>query len=454
MLDPRVVREHFAAVEQAIKNRGVQVPLWEYVHADTRRRGLLQEVEEKKAQRNRASESIAAAKRRGEDAAAAIAESRNLGDEIKALDARLRNTEVELAALAVRLPNLPHASVPVGATAEDNVEVRRWGAPRDFGVFAPRPHWEVGEILGILDFERASKIAKSRFAVLWGTGARLSRALAQFMLDLHTREHGYREVWVPHLVNEATMIGTGQLPKFEEELFKTVEPEHDRLLYMIPTAEVPVTALHGGEILAGETLPRKYVAWTPCYRREAGSYGKDTRGMIRQHQFDKVEMVKLTMPETSYGELEAMVRDAERVLQALGLPYRVVLLCTGDMGFTVSKTYDLEVWLPSQGRYREISSCSNCEAFQARRANLRYRPASGSTADNIQIIASPGIGVQSTHPTGGGKVDYVHTLNGSGLAIGRTLIAILENYQEADGSVTVPDALRPYLDGQSRLTPA
>jgi seryl-tRNA synthetase len=317
----------------------------------------------------------------------------------------------------------------VGATAEDNVEVRRWGTPRDFGGVTPRPHWEVGEILGILDFERASRIAKSRFAVLWGPGARLSRALAQLMLDLHTREHGYREVWVPHLVNEATMIGTGQLPKFEEDLFKTVEPEQGRPLYLIPTAEVPLTALHGGEILAGETLPRKYVAWTPCYRREAGSYGTDTRGMIRQHQFDKVEMVKLTTPETSYDELEAMVTDAERVLQALGLPYRVVLLCTGDMGFTVAKTYDLEVWLPSQGRYREISSCSNCEAFQARRADLRYRPA------------------------GGGKADYLHTLNGSGLAVGRTLIAVLENCQEPDGSVTVPDALRPYLGGLSRLTP-
>jgi seryl-tRNA synthetase len=429
MLEPRVIREHFPQVEQAIKSRGAQAPLQDYVQADTRRRELLQEVEERKARRNRASEAIAAAKRRGEDAAGAIAESRALGDEIKVLDARLRETEAELAALALRLPNLPHPSVPVGAGAADNVEVRRWGEPRAFG-FAPRPHWEVGELLGILDFERATKIAKSRFAVLWDAGARLSRALAQLMLDLHTREHGYRELWVPHLVSAGTMTGAGQLPKFEDELFKTLEPEQSRTLYLIPTAEVPLVTLHGGEILPGESLPRKYTAFTPCYRREAGSYGADTRGMIRQHQFDKVELVKLTTPESSYDELEAMVADAERVLQRLELPYRVVLLCTGDMGFAAAKTYDIEVWLPAQGRYREISSCSNCEAFQARRAELRYRP------------------------VGGGKAEHLHTLNGSGLAVGRTLIAVLENYQEADGSVVVPAVLRPYLDGVERLTPA
>jgi seryl-tRNA synthetase len=319
--------------------------------------------------------------------------------------------------------------VPVGHSAEDNVEVRRWGEPRSLG-FTPRPHWEIGDILGILDFERAAKIAKSRFAILWGTGARLSRALAQLMLDLHTRERGYREVWVPHLVNRETMVGTAQLPKFEEQLFKTQDADEGRQLYLIPTAEVPLTALHGGEILPADTLPRKYAALTPCYRREAGTYGQDTKGMIRQHQFDKVELVKLTTPESSYGELERMVADAEAVLQRLALPYRVVLLCTGDMGFASAKTYDIEVWLPGQGRYREISSCSNCEAFQARRADLRYRP------------------------IGGGKTDYLHSLNGSGLAVGRTLIAVLENYQEADGSVVVPDALRPYLDGQSRLAPA
>jgi seryl-tRNA synthetase len=429
MLDLRFVREHRDAVEQALKNRGATLSLGGFLQADARRRGLLQDVEEKKARRNRASEAVAAAKRRGEDAADAIAESRALGDEIQALDARVREVEAELSALALELPNIPHAGVPVGSTAEDNVEVRRWGAVRELG-FAPRPHWEIGEVLGILDFERASRIAKSRFAVLWGAGARLERALAQLMLDLHTRERGYREVWVPHLVSRETMVGTAQLPKFEDQLFRTQDAEEGRQLYLIPTAEVPLTALHGGEVLAGETLPRKYTACTPCYRREAGTYGQDTRGMIRQHQFDKVELVKLTTPDTSYDELETMVADAEAVLQTLGLPYRVVLLCTGDMGFASAKTYDLEVWLPSEGRYREISSCSNCEAFQARRAGLRYRPA------------------------GGGKVEYLHTLNGSGLAVGRTLIAVLENYQQADGTVVVPEALRPYLDGVDRLTAA
>jgi seryl-tRNA synthetase len=287
----------------------------------------------------------------------------------------------------------------------------------------------VGERLGLLDFERGARLAKSRFTVLWGAGARLERALVQLMLDLHTREHGYREVWVPHLVNAETMVGTGQLPKFEEDLFKTLEPDGGRELYLIPTAEVPLTAMHAGEILAGESLPRRYTAYTPCYRREAGSYGVDTRGFLRQHQFDKVELVNLTTAEASYEALEVMVVCAERVLQRLELPYRVVVLCTGDMGFSAAKTYDLEVWLPGQGRYREISSCSNCEAFQARRANLRVRGADG-------------------------KVEYLHTLNGSGLAVGRTLIAILENYQEADGSVRVPEALRPYLDGLARLTSA
>jgi seryl-tRNA synthetase len=430
MLDPRLVRDHPDAVRKAIEDRGAQVPLEELLRADGQRRRLLQAVEEKKARRNRVTEAIAAAKRRGEDAAAAIAESRELGDEIKALDAQVRQADTDLTALALQLPNLPHPSVPVGRTADENVEVRRWGTPREFGGFTPRPHWEVGDILGILDFERAAKIAKSRFAVLWGPGARLSRALAQFMLDLHTRERGYREVWVPHLVNRETMVGTAQLPKFEEQLFRTQDADEDRQLYLIPTAEVPLAALHGGEVLAAETLPRRYAALTPCYRREAGTYGQDTKGMLRQHQFDKVELVKLTTPETSYDELERMLGDAEAVLQRLGLPYRVVLLCTGDMGFASAKTYDLEVWLPGQGRYREISSCSNCEAFQARRADLRYRPA------------------------GGGKTEHLHSLNGSGLAVGRTLIALLENYQEADGTVVIPEALRPYLEGQTRLTAA
>jgi seryl-tRNA synthetase len=427
VLEPRLIRERPEAVEAGAKARGAAVPLAEYLELDARRRALLREVEEKKARRNRVTADVAGAKRRGEDASAAMAEARGLGDAIREADAALRGLDESLAVLALRFPNLPHSSVPAGATADDNVEVRRRGEPRTFS-FPPRPHWEIGEILGILDFERAVRLAKSRFAVLWGAGARLERALAQFMLDLHTREHGYREVWVPHLVNAETMTGAGQLPKFEEELFRTLEPEGGRPLYLIPTAEVPLTLLHSGEILPADSLPRRYTAYTPCYRREAGSYGADTRGMFRQHQFDKVELVKLATPESSYAELEAMVRDAETVLERLGLPYRVVLLCTGDMGFASAKTYDLEVWLPAQGRYREISSCSNCEAFQARRADLRYRPA-------------------------GGRADYVHTLNGSGLAVGRTLIAILENFQEADGSVVVPEALRRYLDGQARLTP-
>jgi seryl-tRNA synthetase len=430
MLDPRTIRDHPEAVRTAMAHRGAAVPLEAFLDTDQGRRRILRDVEELKARRNTLSEQVAEAKRAGRDATSQVEDSRALGRQIGELEARLRTLEQSLHETALRFPNLPHGSVPIGTTAEDNVEVRRWGTPREFGGAPPRPHWDVGEVLGILDFERATKIAKSRFTVLWGAGARLERALAQLMLDLHTREHGYREVWVPHLVNEDAMRGTGQLPKFEEELFKTLEPEHGRPLYLIPTAEVPLTALHSGEILPAETLPRKYTAWTPCYRREAGSYGADTRGMIRQHQFDKVEMVKLTTPESSYDELEAMVRDAERVLQVLGLPYRIVLLCTGDMGFAAAKTYDLEVWLPGQGRYREISSCSNCETFQARRADLRYRPA------------------------GGGKAEYLHTLNGSGLAVGRTLIALLENYQEPDGTVVVPEALRPYLDGLARLAPA
>jgi seryl-tRNA synthetase len=405
------------------------VSLDAFLERDASRLRVLRDVEELKARRNRLSQDVAVAKRQGRDATDLVEGSRALGGEISEREAELRALEAAQAELALQFPNMPHASVPRGASAEDNVEIRRWGTPRDFA-FTPRPHWELGELLGILDFERAARLAKSRFTVLWGLGARLERALTQLMLDLHTKEHGYQEVWVPHLVSQETMVRTAQLPKFEEELFKTAEPEDGRPLYLIPTAEVPLTALHGSEILPGDTLPRRYTAFTPCYRREAGSYGKDTRGFLRQHQFDKVELVKLAAPETSYDELEAMVADAERVLQRLELPYRTVLLCTGDMGFASAKTYDLEVWLPAEGRYREISSCSNCETFQARRAELRYRPA------------------------GGGKADYLHTLNGSGLAVGRTLIAVLENYQEADGTVVVPEALRPYLDGLARLTPA
>ncbi len=428
MLDIKLIRENPAAVERALATRGVAVSLAPVLAADAERRRLVTEAEELKAERNRASEAIGQAKRRGEDAQAATAHMREVSDRIKALDARVKEADARLESLLLEVPNVPQASVPVGRSAEDNVEVRRWGTPRSFA-FEPKQHFEIGEALGILDFDRASKIAKARFTVMWGAASRLSRALAQFMLDLHTREHGFTEVWVPHLVNPETMVGVAMLPKFEEQMFKTLEPDAGRTLFLIPTAEVSLTALHGGEILAEAELPRRYCAFTPCYRREAGTYGQDTKGMIRQHQFDKVEMVKVTTPAQSQDEHEAMVRSAEVVLQRLELPYRVMALCTGDMGFHSAKTYDLEVWLPGQGKYREISSCSNCEAYQARRLDLRYRPASG------------------------GRVELCHTLNGSGLAVGRTLVAVLENYQEADGSVTVPSVLRPYMGGLERIGP-
>jgi len=428
MLDIKLIRDDPAGVERALATRGATISLAPILEADTARRRLVTEAEELKAERNRASEAIGQARRRGEDAQAATARMREVSDRIKALDAQVKEADGRLEALLLEIPNVPHASVPVGASADDNVEVRRWGTPRAFA-FAPKQHFEIGEALGILDFDRAAKIAKARFTVMWGAASRLSRALAQFRLDLHTREHGFTELWVPHLVNLETMTGVAMLPKFEEQMFRTVEPDAGRTLYLIPTAEVALTALHGGEILPEAELPRRYCAFTPCYRREAGTYGQDTKGMIRQHQFDKVEMVKITTPGQSYDELEAMVRSAEVVLQRLELPYRVVALCTGDMGFHSAKTYDLEVWLPGQGKYREISSCSNCEAYQTRRLDLKYRPA------------------------GGGRVELAHTLNGSGLAVGRTLIAVLENYQEADGSVIVPAALRPYMGGLERIGP-
>jgi seryl-tRNA synthetase len=428
MLDIRLIREDPAAVQRALATRGAAISLAPVLAADAERRRLLTETEELKAERNRASEAIGQAKRRGEDAQAVTARMREVSDRIKALDLQVKDADARLESLLLEIPNLPHSSVPVGRSADDNVEVRRWGTPRAFE-FEPKQHFEIGEALGILDFDRASKIAKARFTVMWGAASRLSRGLAQFMLDLHTREHGFTELWVPHLVNPETMVGVAMLPKFEEQMFKTVEPDAGRTLYMIPTAEVALTALHGGEILPEAELPRRYCAFTPCYRREAGTYGQDTKGMIRQHQFDKVEMVKVTTPAQSYDELETMVRSAETVLQRLQLPYRVMTLCTGDLGFHSAKTYDLEVWLPGQGKYREISSCSNCEAYQARRLDLKYRP------------------------TGGGRVELCHTLNGSGLAVGRTLIAVLENYQQADGSVTVPEALRPYMGGLERIGP-
>jgi seryl-tRNA synthetase len=429
MLDIKVIREQAEAVEKALRTRGMPLSLKEILKVDDERREKLQVVEALKAERNVGSHDIGLVRRRGEDAVGAMARMGEIGERIKAIDAEVKGKKEQIDAMLLQLPNLPHSSVPVGSSTDENRVVRQWSQPRGFS-FAPKAHWDLGEALGILDFKRAAKTAKSRFTILWGMGARLERALVQFMLDLHTREHGYQEVWVPHLVNANTMLGTAQLPKFEEQLFKTVDAEEGRELYLIPTAEVPLTALHADEVLPADSLPRKYVAFTPCYRREAGTYGKDTKGMIRQHQFDKVELVKITTPETSYDELETMVEDAEEVLKRLELPYRVVLLCSGDMGFAAAKTYDLEVWLPEQGRYREISSCSNCEAFQARRLKIRYRGKSSVA------FGPPG---------------HVHTLNGSGLAVGRTLIAILENCQEADGSVVIPGALRPYMDGLERI---
>jgi seryl-tRNA synthetase len=425
MLDAKMVRENLSTVQARLRDRGLTVDFSEFLAADESRRRVLTEVEQLKHRRNTASEEVGRRKRAGEDAAALIAETREAGDRIKALDDEVRAYEARMDAFLLNVPNLPHATVPTGRDSAGNQEVRRWGEPRRFD-FPPKAHWELGETLGILDFERASRMAQARFAALKGPGARLERALVNFMLDLHTKEHGYTEIFPPLLVNAAAMTGTGQLPKFAEDLFKT----QDESLYLIPTAEVPVTNLHREEILPPGKLPLSYVAFTPCFRREAGSYGKDTRGLIRLHQFNKVELVKFAEPARSDEALERMTRDAEAVLQRLGLPYRTVVLCTGDMGFSAAKTYDLEVWLPGQsggGAYREISSVSNCEAFQSRRASIRYRPAPK---------ASP---------------EYVHTLNGSGVAVGRTFVAVLENYQEADGSIRIPEALRPYMDGLDRI---
>ncbi|MGH7389825.1 MAG: serine--tRNA ligase [Candidatus Rokuibacteriota bacterium] len=428
MLDIRLLREQPEAVERGLAGKGGAELVRDIVAAAAERRRLVKEADDLKAQRNRASEAIGQARRRGEDAAAEQARARAVGDRIRALDAEIKALDERIEGGLVQLPNLPHPSVPEGKSDADNVEVRRWGTPRRFE-FAPKPHEEVGEALGLLDMDRAVKIAKSRFAVMWGALARLERALAQFMLDLQTREHGYTEVWVPHLVSGETMLRTGQLPKFEEQLFKTVEADEGRTLYLIPTAEVSLAALHGGEVLPERTLPRRYTAFTPCYRREAGTYGKDMKGIFRNHQFDKVELVKIATPARSDDELATMVREAETVLQRLELPYRVVERCVADLGFSAARGYDIEVWLPGQGRYREISSCSNYDAFGGRRTDIRYKPEDG------------------------GKPEFCATLNGSGLAVGRTLIAVLENYQEADGTVTVPTVLRAYAGGLERLTP-
>jgi seryl-tRNA synthetase len=427
MLDLNFVRDNLPLVEEKLRQRGMKPSevLKNFAQVDAQRRQAITSAETMKAQRNRASEEIAKLKKSGQDASALIAETKNLREQVEELGKAAEEYETRLRQILVGIPNMPHASVPVGKSADDNVEVRRWGTPPQFD-FAPKPHWEIGEQLGVLDLERAAKISGARFAVYWDMGARLERALANFMLDLHTREHGYTEVLPPYMVNSESMYGTGQLPKFAADSFKVPHGEKD--LWLIPTAEVPVTNLYRDEVLDAARLPVSLTAYTPCFRSEAGSYGKDVRGIIRQHQFQKVEMVKFTQPEDSYKQLEKLTNNAEEVLQKLGLHYRVVVLATGDIGFSSAKTYDIEVWLPGQQLFREISSCSNFESFQARRANIRYRP------------------------EGKNKTEFVHTINGSGLAVGRTWVAIVENYQQADGSVLVPEALRSYM-GTDRLTP-
>ncbi len=424
MLDIQLLRRDAAHVAGRLAARGFQFDTARFEALETERKTIQTRTQDAQSRRNTLSKQIGMLKGKGEDASAVMAEVAGLGDELKTLETRLGELQAELNDYLMGVPNLPHESVAAGKDETGNVEVSRWGTPRTF-VFQVRDHVDLGEGLGQLDFEAAVKITGSRFTVMKGALARLHRALAQFMLDTHTREHGYTEVYVPYMVNADSMRGTGQLPKFEEDLFHVPRTDADRL-YLIPTAEVPVTNLVRDEIVPPEALPLKFVAHTPCFRSEAGSYGRDTRGMIRQHQFDKVELVQMVKPEDSYAALEALTGHAETILQELGLPYRKMLLCTGDMGFSSAKTYDLEVWLPAQNTYREISSCSNFEAFQARRMQARTRNAQG-------------------------KPELVHTLNGSGLAVGRTLVAILENYQNADGSVTVPDALRPWMGGVDRL---
>ncbi|HET7008479.1 MAG TPA: serine--tRNA ligase [Candidatus Binatia bacterium] len=422
MLDVKLLRDDLARVKERMATRGGAVDWEEFVAIDRERRDALAMIERLKEKKNRLSGEIGKIKKSGGDASALMRETEEVSEAIRVSEAPLADIEARFENFMLTVPNLPSPTVKVGKNEHDNREVRRWGEPLKFD-FEPQNHWDIGESLAILDFERAAKIAGARFTVYRGAGARLERALINFMLDLHTGENGYQEMLPPALVNRAALVGTGQLPKFEEDLFHLAPGDY----FLIPTAEVPLTNLHRDEILERESLPVKYVAYTPCFRSEAGSYGKDVRGLIRQHQFNKVEMVKLTEPENSYDELEAMVRNAEEVLRRLKLPYRVVELCTGDMGFGAAKTYDLEVWLPGQNTYREISSCSNCEDFQARRANIRYRKEKKS------------------------KPTFVHTLNGSGLAVGRTLVAVLENYQQQDGSVIIPEALRRYMGGLERI---
>jgi seryl-tRNA synthetase len=426
MLDLNFVRNHLPLVEEKLRQRGMDPGevLKDFGQVDAQRRQAITSAETLKAHRNRVSEEIAKLKKSGQDASALMAETKDMREQVQELEKAAEEYETRLREVLVGIPNVPHESVPVGKSVEDNLEIRRWGTPPKFD-FTPKPHWELGEQLGVLDLERAAKLTGARFAVYWDLGARLERALASFMLDLHTREHGYTEVLPPYLVNTASMYGTGQLPKFASDLFRV--PHGGKDLWLIPTAEVPVTNLYRDEVLDASRLPVALTAYTPCFRSEAGSYGKDVRGIIRQHQFQKVELVKFSRPEDSYPQLEKLTHDAEEVLQKLGLHYRVVTLCTADMGFSSAKTYDIEVWLPGQQLFREISSCSNFESFQARRANIRYRL------------------------EGKNKTDFVHTLNGSGLAIGRTWVAIVENNQQADGTVVIPEALRPYM-GTDRIT--
>lgn len=427
MLDIRLIRDHPDMVKQRIKTKGddVDADIDRILQLDKRRREILVEVEELKHQRNVVSQEIAKRKKAGEPIDELVHQMRGISQRIKQLDDEVSDVERELHQLLLMIPNLPHESVPFGESEDDNVEVARWGEPRPFN-FEPKPHWEVAQRLGIIDFARGVKLSGSRFYVLTGLGAKLERALITFMIDLHVEKHGYTEIFPPFLVRRECMVGTGQLPKFDIDAFVCERDD----LWLIPTAEVPVTNLHRDEILSRDALPLKYVAYSACFRREAGAAGRDTRGIIRVHQFNKVELVKFVEPETSYDELESLVRDAVEVLELLNLPYRIVEMCTGDLGFAASKKYDPEVWMPGQNRYVEVSSCSNFEDFQARRANIRYRPAKGA------------------------KPRFVHTLNGSGLAIGRTFAAILENYQQEDGSVIIPEALRPYMGGLERIEPS
>jgi len=418
MHDLGYFRANLEAIAARLATRGFELDVEEFRSLDARRRAAVTEAEELRARRNAMSQEIGRRKKAGEDTSALQAEVRAMGGRIAELDEQVKALDEEFRSRLASIPNVPHESVPTGASSDDNVEIKRWGKPRAFP-FEPKAHWDLGLQLGILDFERAAKITGARFAVYMGAGARLERALINFMLDLHTREHGYTEVLPPFLVNSSSLFGTGQLPKFAADLFKCENFD----FWLIPTAEVPVTNLHRDETLDGDALPIRYCAFTPCFRSEAGSYGRDVRGIIRQHQFQKVELVNFTRPDQSYQELERLTESAEHVLERLGLPYRRVVLCTGDMGFSSAKTYDLEVWMPGQQAYREISSCSNFESFQARRAGIRFR-------------------------SGKGKAEFAHTLNGSGLAVGRTWVAVVENYQQEDGSVVLPEALRPYLNAE------